>query len=148
MRVNHPAYWRISRSFVIAHGIIDGCAFLLQLKLFFTEVTFAKPKSSRNSSIGENADFFIVEAETFSLILHYCINDKLSDRFLVYFTIEAFAVCENYSPPEGFNEKDLHHLLEKVGSPSGADDLGTTLHHYDFKCLTFMVWISKVRTYF
>ncbi|KAG4971483.1 hypothetical protein JHK85_037904 [Glycine max] len=35
---------------------------------------------------------------------------------------EAFAVCENYSPPEGFNPKDLHRLLEKVGSPSGVDD--------------------------
>jgi tRNA (cytidine32/guanosine34-2'-O)-methyltransferase len=60
----------------------------MQLKLFFSQVTFAKPKSSRNSSI------------------------------------EAFAVCENYSPPEGFKEKDLYHLLEKVGTPSGADDLG------------------------
>ncbi|KAF6153527.1 hypothetical protein GIB67_027394 [Kingdonia uniflora] len=60
---------------------------ILALKLFFSVVTFAKPKSSRNSSI------------------------------------EAFAVCENYSPPEGFNPKDLHHLLEKVGTPSGADDL-------------------------
>ncbi|KAF6138107.1 hypothetical protein GIB67_033521 [Kingdonia uniflora] len=58
-----------------------------QLKLFFSVVTFAKPKGSRNSSI------------------------------------KAFAVCENYSPPEGFNPKDLHHLLEKVGTPSGADDL-------------------------
>ncbi|CAK7339151.1 unnamed protein product [Dovyalis caffra] len=58
-----------------------------QLKLFFPVVTFAKPKSSRNSSI------------------------------------EAFAVCENYSPPEGFNPKDLYRLLEKVGSPFGADDL-------------------------
>jgi hypothetical protein len=38
---------------------------------------------------------------------------------------EAFAVCENYAPPEGFKEKDLYHLLEKVGTPSGADDLGT-----------------------
>lgn len=49
---------------------------------------------------------------------------------------EAFAVCENYSPPKGFNEKDLHRLLEKVGSPSGVDDLGkshisvTCLHNY------------------
>lgn len=41
-----------------------------------------------------------------------------------FFYTEAFAVCENYSPPEGFNPKDLHRLLEKVGSPSGADDLG------------------------
>lgn len=40
------------------------------------------------------------------------------------FPAEAFVVCENYSPPEGFNEKDLHRLLEKIGSPSGADDLG------------------------
>ncbi|KAF6162607.1 hypothetical protein GIB67_003153 [Kingdonia uniflora] len=38
-------------------------------------------------------------------------------------SIEAFAVYENYSPTEGFNPKDLHHLLEKVGTPSGADDL-------------------------
>lgn len=37
---------------------------------------------------------------------------------------EAFAVCEDYSPPEGFNERDLHRLLEKVGSPSGGEDLG------------------------
>ncbi|KAK6943531.1 Ribosomal RNA methyltransferase, FtsJ domain [Dillenia turbinata] len=35
----------------------------------------------------------------------------------------AFAVCENYSPPEGFNAKDLHRLLEMVGSPSGTGDL-------------------------
>ncbi|KAF6136731.1 hypothetical protein GIB67_020053 [Kingdonia uniflora] len=58
-----------------------------QLKLFFSVVTFAKPKGSQNSSI------------------------------------EAFAVYENYSPPEGFNPKELHHLLEKMGTPSGADDL-------------------------
>ncbi|XP_073297920.1 uncharacterized protein [Primulina huaijiensis] len=64
----------------------DASLLYCQLKSFFTEVTFAKPKSSRNSSI------------------------------------EAFVVCENYSPPEGFNEKDLHRLLEKIGSPSGAGD--------------------------
>ncbi|RYR26821.1 hypothetical protein Ahy_B02g061126 isoform B [Arachis hypogaea] len=64
----------------------DTSLLYCQLKLFFPVVTFAKPKSSRNSSI------------------------------------EAFAVCENYSPPEGFNPKDLHRLLEKVGSPSGVDD--------------------------
>ncbi|GKV21940.1 hypothetical protein SLEP1_g31862 [Rubroshorea leprosula] len=66
----------------------DSCLdFLLAAKLFSPVVTFAKTKSSRNSSIG------------------------------------AFAVCENYSPPEGFNPKDLHCLLKKVGSPSGVDDL-------------------------
>lgn len=65
----------------------DTSLLYCQLKLFFSQVTFAKPKSSRNSSI------------------------------------EAFAVCENYSPPEGFKEEDLYHLLEKVGTPSGAGDL-------------------------
>lgn len=65
----------------------DTSLLYCQLKLFFPKVTFAKPKSSRNSSI------------------------------------EAFAVCEDYSPPEGFKEKDLYHLLEKVGSPSGAADI-------------------------
>ncbi|KAG2262359.1 hypothetical protein Bca52824_069438 [Brassica carinata] len=42
----------------------------------------------------------------------------------------AFAVCENYSPPEGFHPRDLYRLLEKVGSPSGGshrDILGTLL---------------------
>ncbi|XP_068634970.1 uncharacterized protein [Aristolochia californica] len=65
----------------------DTSLLYCQLKLFFPVVTFAKPKSSRNSSI------------------------------------EAFAVCENYSPPDGFNENDLHQLLEKVGTPSGEDNL-------------------------
>lgn len=45
---------------------------------------------------------------------------------------EAFAVCENYSPPEGFNPKDLHRLLEKVGSPSGGDDLGKLMYCLDW----------------
>ncbi|CAB69851.1 cell division-like protein [Arabidopsis thaliana] len=43
------------------------------------------------------------------------------DTSLLY--CQAFAVCENYSPPEGFNPRDLHRLLEKVGSPSGGSDL-------------------------
>ncbi|KAF5177219.1 Ftsj rna methyltransferase-like protein, partial [Thalictrum thalictroides] len=65
----------------------DTSLLYCQLKLFFSVVTFAKPKSSRNSSI------------------------------------EAFVVCENYSLPEGFSPKDLHHLLERVGTPTGEDDL-------------------------
>ncbi|XP_042946359.1 putative tRNA (cytidine(32)/guanosine(34)-2'-O)-methyltransferase isoform X2 [Carya illinoinensis] len=85
---------------IVAHVLREGGKFIAkifrgkdtsllycQLKLFFPLVTFAKPKSSRNSSI------------------------------------EAFAVCENYSPPEGFDPKNLHRLLEKVGSPSGANNL-------------------------
>lgn len=51
-----------------------------------------------------------------------CHSVQLTLSLICY--AEAFAVCENYSPPEGFNPKDLHRLLEKVGSPSGVDDLG------------------------
>ncbi|KAG7476370.1 hypothetical protein MATL_G00082120 [Megalops atlanticus] len=47
-----------------------------QLKVFFTTVTCAKPRSSRNSSI------------------------------------EAFAVCENYSPPEGYVPNMSNPLLD------------------------------------
>ncbi|OIV89256.1 hypothetical protein TanjilG_24191 [Lupinus angustifolius] len=69
---------------VIRH--FDGCKADLVVCDGAPDVTFAKPKSSRNSSI------------------------------------EAFAVCEIYSPPEGFSIKDLYRLLEKVGSPSGVED--------------------------
>ncbi|THU60605.1 hypothetical protein C4D60_Mb07t14530 [Musa balbisiana] len=80
------SWWKIHCKIVVFRGK-DTSLLYCQLKLFFSHVTFAKPKSSRNSSI------------------------------------EAFAVCENYSPPEGFSEKDLYHLLEKIGSPSGVEDL-------------------------
>lgn len=63
----------------------DTSLLYCQLKMFFSTVTFAKPKSSRNSSI------------------------------------EAFAVCENYSPPEGFDPNNLYKLLEKAGNPYGDD---------------------------
>lgn len=48
---------------------------------------------------------------------------------MFFWISEAFAVCENYSPPEGFNQKDLYHLLEKVGTPCGSDNLGVCYHH-------------------
>jgi tRNA (cytidine32/guanosine34-2'-O)-methyltransferase len=47
-----------------------------QLKIFFPEVTIAKPRSSRNSSI------------------------------------EAFVVCQNYSPPEGYVPNMFNPLLD------------------------------------
>lgn len=138
----------------------------MQLKLFFSQVTFAKPKSSRNSSIGKsvslkgNFNWYICLLRIFrkffsqvytmvlykvncmpneSFIVNRCFTYFLSSWFLFpgswkmfesfhnhlsTYQTEAFAVCENYSPPEGFKEKDLYHLLEKVGTPSGADDLG------------------------
>eukprot|EP00249_Psilotum_nudum_P004684 c18192_g1_i1 orf=122-1060(+) len=64
----------------------DTSLLYCQLKMFFPTVTFAKPKSSRNSSI------------------------------------EAFAVCENYSPPEDFNPKYLYRLLERASSPDDDFD--------------------------
>ncbi|KAH1218004.1 putative tRNA (cytidine(32)/guanosine(34)-2'-O)-methyltransferase [Glycine max] len=92
----------------------DTSLLYCQLKLFFPVVTFAKPKSSRNSSIAATP----LPPNTLQLqaVNAICANSR---RFTL---AEAFAVCENYSPPEGFNPKDLHRLLEKVGSPSGVDD--------------------------
>lgn len=49
-----------------------------QLKIFFTEVTVAKPKSSRNSSI------------------------------------EAFVVCQTFTPPQGFQSEHLQQFLEET----------------------------------
>lgn len=126
----------------------SNCSFLLQLKLFFTEVTFAKPKSSRNSSIGKSSSFTYI-------CTYYggkwesslsCFMSMNNDWCCFIFTAEAFAVCENYSPPEGFNEKDLHRLLEKVGSPSGADDLGNLTNHLNSLCFIIFIciftWLS------
>lgn len=64
-----------------------------------------------------------LSVENIYVILQICLS------FVICRT-EAFAVCENYSPPEGFKEQDLYHLLEKVGTPSGGDDLGK-----GYKCL-------------
>jgi hypothetical protein len=59
---------------------------------------------------------FLVDGKCLCGLIHLLV--------LVICQTEAFAVCENYSPPEGFKEEDLYHLLEKVGTPSGAGDLG------------------------
>eukprot|EP00891_Asterochloris_glomerata_P003066 jgi/Astpho2/3066/fgenesh1_pm.00051_%23_27_t len=58
----------------------DAALLYSQLKIFFPLVTFAKPKSSRNSSM------------------------------------EAFVVCQDYSPPAGFQATDLASLLSKSSS--------------------------------
>jgi len=57
------------------------------------------------------------------LLMEKCLCSLIHLFVLVICQTEAFAVCENYSPPEGFKEEDLYHLLEKMGTPSGADDL-------------------------
>lgn len=52
----------------------------------------------------------------------------------IIFHAEAFAVGEIYSPPEGFNPKDLCCLLEKVRSPWGEDDHGKGMNNIVLCC--------------
>lgn len=118
----------------VAFLLIQLLAFRMQLKLFFPSVTFAKPKSSRNSSIGKKEfNFHMCKYDLLPLKSRLIIKGDVKCCFfreilIAFFStfvfVEAFAVCENYSPPEGFNPRDLHRLLEKVGSPSGGSDLG------------------------
>ena len=54
----------------------DVTLLFAQLRLFFENVTVAKPRSSRNSSI------------------------------------EAFVVCQNYQPPEGYEPTMINPLLD------------------------------------
>lgn len=69
----------------------------------------------------------MVACLSYSLSPVYNLLFRDADDICPIYIVEAFAVCENYSPPEGFNPKDLHLLLEKVGSPSGGSDLGKPL---------------------
>ncbi|XP_015602438.1 putative tRNA (cytidine(32)/guanosine(34)-2'-O)-methyltransferase [Cephus cinctus] len=66
----------------------DVSTLYCQLKVFFAEVSCAKPSSSRNSSI------------------------------------EAFIICKNYSPPEGYVPNELASFLEKYNSTKLASLTG------------------------
>ncbi|KAM4573301.1 tRNA (cytidine(32)/guanosine(34)-2'-O)-methyltransferase isoform 2-T2 [Odontesthes bonariensis] len=61
---------------ITTHVLKPGGTFVAKLKIFFSGVTCAKPRSSRNSSI------------------------------------EAFVVCQNYSPPEGYVPNMSNPLLD------------------------------------
>lgn len=65
-----------------------------QLKIFFPEVTCAKPRSSRNSSIGEPYGQWV-----YSMITS-CVPS------------EAFVVCRHYSPPKGYKPTMSNPLLD------------------------------------
>ncbi|KAF8656675.1 hypothetical protein HU200_060537 [Digitaria exilis] len=87
----------------------------------------------KGSKVGKGLEELNVEYEVFAgrLFVDLPEDHELALTIVAHvlnggariFTWEAFAVCENYSPPEGFKEEDLYYLLEKVGTPSGADDL-------------------------
>ena len=62
-----------------------------QLRIFFPIVTIAKPRSSRNSSI------------EVSCLYHYSI---------MHCIIQAFVVCQGYSPPPGYTPTMLNPLLD------------------------------------
>ena len=75
-----------------------------QLKVFFPQTTVAKPKSSRNSSVGAYAecspddDRVCTDVDTDACCLR----------------AEAFVVCEQYTPPEGFQPSQLQQLLQRA----------------------------------
>ncbi|UYV70687.1 FTSJ1 [Cordylochernes scorpioides] len=73
-----------------------------QLKIFFSHVTVAKPRSSRNSSI-----------EGSQYLTDVCMCPP-----------ESFVVCENYRPPEGYVPNMCNPLL--LGGDLGGDLEGPT----------------------
>jgi tRNA (cytidine32/guanosine34-2'-O)-methyltransferase len=62
-----------------------------QLRLFFEHVVCAKPKSSRNSSLGPW---------------------RLPRRLCVLMCAESFVVCQNYRPPAGYVPRLIPPLLD------------------------------------
>lgn len=110
-----------------------------QLKIFFTGVTCAKPRSSRNSSIGKarppptkqglftlvlapvvemnhaliQADFSIfmcvLPPNGQSIFYKHFLNSPFS--FFLSFS-EAFVVCQNYSPPKDYVPNMSNPLLD------------------------------------
>ncbi|XP_014881396.1 tRNA (cytidine(32)/guanosine(34)-2'-O)-methyltransferase isoform X1 [Poecilia latipinna] len=71
-----------------------------QLKIFFSSVTCAKPRSSRNSSIGEPSPLGP-------------ITEHLQLETSPTFLLESFVVCQNYSPPEGYIPNMSNPLLDQ-----------------------------------
>lgn len=81
------------RSFIQIFRGKDISLLYSQLKIFFPEVTCAKPRSSRNSSIGKTVSF-----------MPYIMS--------LLITLEAFVVCQHYSPPKGYKPTMSNPLLD------------------------------------
>lgn len=76
-----------------------------QLKIFFSGVTCAKPRSSRNSSIGKLTDHAAPPPAPIRIIYMSVLTN-------VCVCVEAFVVCQNYSPPEGYVPNMSNPLLD------------------------------------
>ena len=89
----------------------DVALLYAQLKMFFTQVTCAKPKSSRNSSV------------------------------------EAFVVCQDFRPPEGFDPKNLRVILEERARGLLADDVDLGLMSWPDECVVPFVACGDLNGY-
>lgn len=99
-----------------------------QLKIFFPEVTCAKPKSSRNSSIGARRSIRRRRAragETRAAAAATPTTDPRLRR--VRRRAEAFIVCRGYAPPDGFQPSHLTRVLEERAIAHGAGDNGAAI---------------------
>ena len=68
-----------------------------QLGLFFRRVSCCKPRSSRNSSIGELLTILTITGSWIGM----------------FFSVaEAFVVCKDYCPPEGYVPTMANPLLD------------------------------------
>jgi tRNA (cytidine32/guanosine34-2'-O)-methyltransferase len=78
-----------------------------QLKVFFPSVTIAKPKSSRNSSIGTLIIIAIASTRVVgcSLLITCAVH-------AVLLLLESFVLCQHYAPPQGYVPTIINPMLD------------------------------------
>ena len=89
----------------------------MQLKIFFPEVTIAKPKSSRNSSIGRSFSKVLLSTKLAKLKASRALTHLSMQRLALAVQssvngAEAFVVCQHYAQPKGFEPADLQRLMQ------------------------------------
>ena len=97
-----------------------------QLRIFFPLVTVAKPRSSRNSSI---------EVGIGSSYIQYFPT----------FQLQAFVVCQNYSPPPGYTPTMLNPLLDHKVSYSKSS-FNICKRNRIFSTQTSMSWKASTES--